>query len=101
MFHLSVVYLKIEMLSSSVVSLSFGLATLTDKGSENCFVLPDNTLTLNMQFLLTKGFGYIQVMEAYKIFSEDVNSMIYYLMEMGGTGVSGRERLLTDACTFL
>jgi OTU domain-containing protein 5 len=88
MFHLSVVYLKIEMLSSSVVSLSFGSSAVADKGSENCFVLPDTVLTRSMQLLLAMGFSYIQVMEAYSIFGEDVDSMICYLVEMGGAGAS-------------
>jgi OTU domain-containing protein 5 len=41
-----------------------------------------------MQLLLAMGFSYIQVMEAYSIFGEDVDSMICYLVETGGPGAS-------------
>ncbi|RRT56432.1 hypothetical protein B296_00036734 [Ensete ventricosum] len=44
--------------------------------------------------VLSMGFGYMQVMEAYSIFGDDVDSMICYLLEMGGSGGSpaGRNR---------
>jgi OTU domain-containing protein 5 len=45
-------------------------------------------LTRSMQLLLAMGFSYIQVMEAYSIFGEDVDSMICYLVETGGPGAS-------------
>lgn len=75
------------MLSYSVVSGSSRSAA-ADRGSEECFVLPDTVLTRNMQLLLAMGFSYIQVMEAYGIFGEDLDSMICYLVEMGGAGAS-------------
>jgi hypothetical protein len=62
-----------RMLSKSVVSGSSCLAAVVDKGTDNCFVLPDTVLSCNMQFLLGKGFSYIQVIEAYTIFGKDVN----------------------------
>ncbi|XP_037485554.1 OVARIAN TUMOR DOMAIN-containing deubiquitinating enzyme 6-like [Triticum dicoccoides] len=75
-----------EPSSSAAISGSSGSAA--DRGSENCFVLPDTVLTRSMQLLLTMGFSYMQVMEAYSIFGEDMDSMICYLVEMGGTGAS-------------
>ncbi|RWW58775.1 hypothetical protein BHE74_00034331 [Ensete ventricosum] len=44
--------------------------------------------------VLSMGFGYMQVMEAYSIFGDDVDSMLCYLLEMGGSGGSpaGRNR---------
>ncbi|CAM0904727.1 unnamed protein product [Alopecurus aequalis] len=77
-----------EPSSSAAISGSSGSAAVADKGSENRFVLPDTVLTRSMQLLLAMGFSYIQVMEAYSIFGEDVDSMICYLVEMGGTGAS-------------
>uniref|UniRef100_A0ACD5UYK2 Uncharacterized protein n=1 Tax=Avena sativa TaxID=4498 RepID=A0ACD5UYK2_AVESA len=79
-----------EPSSSAAISGSSGsaAAAVPDKGSENCVVLPDAVLTSSMQLLLAMGFGYIQVMEAYSIFGEDVDSMICYLVEMGGAGAS-------------
>ena len=53
-----------------------------------------------MQLLLTMGFSYIQVMEAYNIFGEDVDSMICYLVETGGPGASAsgsKDRHPSDA----
>ena len=76
------------MLSCSLVSGSSDSAAVADKGSENRFVLPDTVLTRSMQLLLAMGFNYIQVTEAYSIFGEDVDSMICYLVEMGGAGAS-------------
>lgn len=77
-----------EPSSSAAISGSSGSTAVGDKGSENCFVLPDTVLTHSMQLLLAMGFSYIQVMEAYSIFGEDVDSMICYLVEMGGAGAS-------------
>ena len=37
-----------------------------------------------MQTVLSMGFGYMQVIEAYSIFGDDVDSMVCYLLEMGG-----------------
>ena len=76
------------MLSSPAVSGSSRSATAVDRGSDECFVLPDTVLTRSMQLLLAMGFSYIQVMEAYSIFGEDVDSMICYLVETGGPGAS-------------
>ncbi|TVU01767.1 hypothetical protein EJB05_38101 [Eragrostis curvula] len=77
-----------EPSSSAAISGSSRSAPAPDRGSEECFVLPDTVLTRSMQLLLAMGFRYIQVMEAYSIFGEDVDSMICYLVETGGTGAS-------------
>jgi OTU domain-containing protein 5 len=53
-----------------------------DEGSEYTM------LTSNMNFLLAMGFSYIQVKEACNISSENVNSMICYLVEIGGMRIS-------------
>ena len=47
--------------------------------------LPDMVLTGSMQLLLAMGFSYLQVIEAYSIFGDDVDSMICYLVETGAT----------------
>lgn len=77
-----------EPSSSAAITGSSGSATAADRSNQDCFVLPDTVLTRGMQLLLAMGFSYMQVMEAYSIFGEDVDSMICYLVEMGGTGPS-------------
>lgn len=41
----------------------------------------------SVQVVVSMGFSYLQVIEAYSIFGDDVDSMLCYLLEMGG-GVS-------------
>lgn len=38
----------------------------------------------SVQVLLSMGFSYLQVIEAYSIFGDDVDSILCYLLEMGG-----------------
>ncbi|XP_058088040.1 OVARIAN TUMOR DOMAIN-containing deubiquitinating enzyme 6 isoform X4 [Magnolia sinica] len=45
-------------------------------------------LSSSMQMLLSMGFSYIQVIEAYSIFGDDVDSMVCYLLETGGNGAA-------------
>ncbi|CAA6663748.1 unnamed protein product [Spirodela intermedia] len=45
--------------------------------------LPDIVSNDSMQMLLSMGFSYLQVVEAYSIFGDDVESIICYLLEMG------------------
>ncbi|XP_010557427.1 PREDICTED: OTU domain-containing protein 5-like isoform X2 [Tarenaya hassleriana] len=45
-------------------------------------------LSSSIQTVLSMGFGYMQAMEAYSIFGEDVDSMVCYLLEMS----SGRQK---------
>jgi len=80
--------LETGMFCCSAVSGSSRSVAGADRGSEDYFVLPDTVLTRSMQLLLAMGFSYIQVMEAYSIFGEDVDSMVCYLVETGGTGAS-------------
>ncbi|KAL5721181.1 ubiquitinyl hydrolase 1 [Ranunculus cassubicifolius] len=42
-------------------------------------------LSSNMQMLLTMGFSYLQVIEAYSIFGDDMDSMVCYLLETGSS----------------
>uniref|UniRef100_A0A803KR67 OTU domain-containing protein n=1 Tax=Chenopodium quinoa TaxID=63459 RepID=A0A803KR67_CHEQI len=42
---------------------------------------PDTMLSSSMQVVLSMGFGYLQVIEAYNIFGDDVDSMVCYLLE--------------------
>ncbi|KAL8501117.1 hypothetical protein ACS0TY_020617 [Phlomoides rotata] len=46
---------------------------------------PGSVLSGSMQILLSMGFSYLQVIEAYSIFGDDVDSMICYLIEMGSS----------------
>ncbi|CAN6557275.1 unnamed protein product [Malus baccata var. baccata] len=41
----------------------------------------DSTLSSSMQVVLSMGFSYLQVIEAYNIFGDDVDSMVCYLLE--------------------
>lgn len=45
-------------------------------------------LTSSMQIVLSMGFTYMQALEACSIFGDDVDSMICYLVEMGGSSAS-------------
>ncbi|KAJ4817548.1 OTU-like cysteine protease family protein [Rhynchospora pubera] len=58
-----------------------------ERGEDNYnkAMLPDMVLTGSMQLLLAMGFSYMQVIEAYSIFGDDVDSMICYLVEMGAS----------------
>ncbi|OMO91830.1 Ovarian tumor, otubain [Corchorus capsularis] len=48
-------------------------------------VLRDNVLSSSMQILLSMGFSYLQAIEAYSIFGDDVDSMVCYLLETGSS----------------
>lgn len=53
-----------------------------------------SVLSSGMQILLSMGFSYLQVIEAYSIFGDDVDSMVCYLLETGGSSASpGSSRL--------
>ena len=55
---------------------------------ENVTPLSSSVLSSSMQIVLSMGFSYLQVIEAYSIFGDDVDSMVCYLLEMGGTSAS-------------
>ncbi|CAN6695360.1 unnamed protein product [Malus baccata var. baccata] len=46
----------------------------------------DSTLSSSMQVVLSMGFSYLQVIEAYSIFGDDVDSMVCYLLETSSSG---------------
>ncbi|WOL02306.1 hypothetical protein Cni_G11025 [Canna indica] len=72
---------------SSSVATTGSSRSISEADSEKT-LLPEMVLTSSMQAVLAMGFGYMQVMEAYSIFGDDVDSMICYLLEMGGSGAS-------------
>lgn len=43
-------------------------------------------LSNSMQTVLSMGFSYLQMIEAYSLFGEDVDSMVCYLLETGSSG---------------
>ena len=45
----------------------------------------DTVLSSGMQMVLSMGFSYLQVIEAYSIFGDDVDSMVCYLLETGSS----------------
>lgn len=45
--------------------------------------LQESVLSNSMRTVLSMGFGYVQVIEAYSIFGDDVDSMVCYLLETG------------------
>ncbi|WCJ41866.1 OTU domain-containing protein 5 [Euphorbia peplus] len=53
----------------------------------------EKVLSSSIQMVLSMGFSYVQVMEAYSIFGEDVDSMVCYLLE---TGTSRRKGKATE-----
>ncbi|XVE59605.1 hypothetical protein DITRI_Ditri05aG0059300 [Diplodiscus trichospermus] len=47
--------------------------------------LQDTVLSSGMQLVLSMGFSYLQAIEAYSIFGDDVDSMVCYLLETGSS----------------
>eukprot|EP01018_Ginkgo_biloba_P012211 Gb_34871 [translate_table: standard] len=56
----------------------------------NFKIVQDTVITSSMQTVLSMGFSYWRVVEAYSIFGDDVDSMVCYLVETG-TGSPGGE----------
>ncbi|KAG8644771.1 OVARIAN TUMOR DOMAIN-containing deubiquitinating enzyme 6 isoform X2 [Manihot esculenta] len=52
--------------------------------------LQDSVLSSSMQMVLSMGFSYLQVIEAYNIFGDDVDSMVCYLLETGSSRRKGK-----------
>ncbi|XP_057484042.1 OVARIAN TUMOR DOMAIN-containing deubiquitinating enzyme 6-like [Actinidia eriantha] len=48
--------------------------------------LAGTVLSSGMQMVLSMGFSYLQVIEAYSIFGDDVDSMVCYLIETSNSG---------------
>ncbi|XP_059627703.1 OVARIAN TUMOR DOMAIN-containing deubiquitinating enzyme 6-like [Cornus florida] len=55
--------------------------TKLESGREHS--LPDTVLSSSMQMVLSMGFSYLQVIEAYSLFGDDVDSVVCYLLETG------------------
>ena len=45
------------------------------------------TITPNMRMMLSMGFSYFRVMEAYNVFGDDINNMLCYLLEVEAGGM--------------
>lgn len=76
-------------MNGAILVLTYGFHTLksgpsgskTNAEGGNEHGLPTTVLTNSMQMVLAMGFSYLQVIEAYSIFGEDVDSMVCYLLE--------------------
>ncbi|CAJ1979125.1 unnamed protein product [Sphenostylis stenocarpa] len=66
--------------SSSGATRSSGTDRKRENGKEH-----GSDLSSGMQILLSMGFTYIQAIEAYSIFGDDVDSMVCYLLETGSS----------------
>ncbi|KAH9317432.1 hypothetical protein KI387_019201 [Taxus chinensis] len=55
-------------------------------------VNPDTGVTSSVQTVLSMGFSYARVMEAYSIFHDDIDSIVCYLLETG-SGSPGGENI--------
>ncbi|KAJ4845135.1 OVARIAN TUMOR DOMAIN-containing deubiquitinating enzyme 6 [Turnera subulata] len=69
---------------SSSGARSSGSETKVDGGRDRG--IQDTALSSSMQMVLSMGFSYMQVIEAYSIFGEDVDSMVCYLLETSSSG---------------
>jgi OTU domain-containing protein 5 len=49
-----------------------------------------------MQIVLSMGFSYLQAIEAYSIFGDDVDSMVCYLVETTSSSSSRRKGKATE-----
>lgn len=65
---------------SSSGARSSGSDPKMESGKEN-----NSNLSSSMNMLLSMGFSYLQAIEAYSIFGDDVDSMICYLLETGSS----------------
>ncbi|KAK3012711.1 hypothetical protein RJ639_009693 [Escallonia herrerae] len=54
--------------------------------------LPNTVLNNSMQMVLSMGFSYLQAIEAYSIFGDDVDSMVCYLLETSSSSSSSRRK---------
>ena len=66
------------------VAGSSGSDTQMEHGKEHV-----TDLSSGIKILLSMGFSYLQAIEAYSIFGDDVDSMLCYLLE---TGTSSRRK---------
>ncbi|KAK9153613.1 hypothetical protein Sjap_001093 [Stephania japonica] len=79
--------------TSSAESSSSGTRALSADsriGGASQRVLPDTVLSRSMQMVLSMGFNYLQVLEAYNIFGDDMDSVVCYLLETGSGRLKGK-----------
>lgn len=67
------------MINCLLFGPSSGRETKLEGGKERG--LQDSVLSSSMQMVLSMGFSYLQVIEAYSIFGDDVDSMVCFLLE--------------------
>ncbi|KAL8057853.1 hypothetical protein ABFX02_04G210600 [Erythranthe guttata] len=72
---------------SSSSARSSGMDPVMEGGSK--LASSGSALNGSMQIMLSMGFSYLQVIEAYSIFGDDVDSMVCYLIE---TSTNGRRK---------
>ncbi|GKV34961.1 hypothetical protein SLEP1_g43289 [Rubroshorea leprosula] len=70
-----------ESSTSSAEPSSSGARSSGSKTNLESWKEQDNALSSSMQILLSMGFSYLQAIEAYSIFGDDVDSMVCYLVE--------------------
>lgn len=57
---------------------------MLEAGRERAPLPVTTVLSNSVRKVLSMGFSYLQVIEAYSIFGNDVDSMVCYLLETGG-----------------
>lgn len=62
-----------------------GSESKLEGGREQQQGVQDTVLSSSMEMVLSMGFSYLQVIEAYSIFGEDVDSIVCYLLETGSS----------------
>ncbi|KAF8039601.1 hypothetical protein BT93_B1962 [Corymbia citriodora subsp. variegata] len=62
-----------------------GMGSGREHGSQD-----NNVLSRSMQVVLSMGFSYLQAIEAYSIFGDDVDSMVCYLVETSSSRRKGK-----------
>lgn len=82
-----------ESSKSAAEPSSSGARSSRSADSRSERIVSDSVLSNSMQIVLAMGFSYLQAIEAYSIFGDDVDSMVCYLVEMGGvSGSPGQSR---------
>lgn len=81
--HLLLLWHETEHLTSSLTCSGSSGSDIRQEGGGR---ESGTVLSSSMQVVLSMGFSYLQVIEAYSIFGDDVDSMICYLLEMSSGG---------------
>ncbi|GMJ10683.1 otubain-like deubiquitinase 1 [Hibiscus trionum] len=66
------------------------------EGSKEQGLQDSSVLSSGVQLVMSMGFSYLQAMEAYSIFGDDVDSMLCYLIETGTSSSSRSKGKATD-----